>query len=100
MMEKTLQPGAMARSRPPSNRFLPQPESSPPRLRNPWGPQEMFPEGQWQSIRVGLEREGWYASQIERVHDQLRQGWPLLVAKQNVASLTRHCPVRSRLGEG
>lgn len=90
----------MARSRPPSNRFLPQPESSPPRLRNPWGPQEMFPEGQWQSIRVGLEREGWYASQIERVHDQLRQGWPLLVAKQNVASLTRHCPVRSRLGEG
>jgi hypothetical protein len=60
----------------------------------------MFPEGQWQSIRVGLEREGWYASQIERVHDQLRQGWPLLVAKQNVASLTRHCPVRSRLGEG
>jgi len=100
MMVKTVQPEAMARSRPPSNRFLTQPESPLPRLRNPWGPKEMFAEGQWQSIRVGLEREGWYASQIERVHDQLRQGWPLLVAKQNVASLTRHCPVRSRLGEG
>ena len=100
MMEKTVQPEAKARSRPPSNRFLTQPESPLPRLRNPWGPKEMFAEGQWQSIRVGLEREGWYASQIERVHDQLRQGWPLLVAKQNVASLTRHCPVRSRLGEG
>ena len=100
MMEKTVQPEAMARSRPPSDRFLTQPQSPLPRLRNPWGPKEMFAEGQWQSIRVGLEREGWYASQIERVHDQLRLGWPLLVAKQNVASLTRQCPVRSRLGEG
>ncbi|MEB3257646.1 MAG: hypothetical protein VKN83_04920 [Cyanobacteriota bacterium] len=90
----------MARSRPPSNRFLPQPESPLPKLRNPWGPQEVFAEGQWQSIRVSLERQGWSSSQIERVHDQLRQGWPLLVAKQNVASFTRHCPVRSRLSEG
>jgi hypothetical protein len=100
MMEKTDQLGVMARSRPPSNRFLPQPESSLGRPRNPWGPQEVFAEGQWQSIRVGLERQGWSASQIERLHDQLRQGWPLLVAKQNVASLTRHCPVRSRPAEG
>jgi hypothetical protein len=60
----------------------------------------MFAEGQWQSIRVALERQGWSASQIDRLHDQLRQGWPLSVAKQNVASLTRQCPVRSRLGEG
>ena len=100
MMVKTDQLGVMARSRPPSNRFLPQPESPLPKLRNPWGPQEVFAEGQWQSIRVSLERQGWSSSQIERVHDQLRQGWPLLVAKQNVASLTRHCPVRSRLWEG
>jgi hypothetical protein len=100
MMKKTHQPGAMARSRPPSNRFLQQPDPPLPRLRNPWGPQEVFAEGQWQSIRVSLERQGWSASQIERLHDQLRQGWPLLVAKQNVASLTRHCPVRSRPPEG
>jgi hypothetical protein len=99
MMEKTVQPGAMARSRPPSNRFLPQPESPLSRLRNAWGPQEVFAEGQWQTIRVGLESQGWSASQIERLHDQLRQGWPLSVAKQNVASLTRNCPVRSRIGE-
>ena len=97
----------MARSRLPSSRFLPQPESLPPRsgnpsrdpARNPWGTKETFAEGQWQSIRVALERQGWTASQIERVHDQLRQGWPLLVARQNVAMLTRQCPVRSRLGE-
>jgi hypothetical protein len=56
----------------------------------------VFAEGQWQSIRVALERQGWSASQIERVHDQLRQGWPLAVAKENVAALTRQCPVRSR----
>jgi hypothetical protein len=54
----------------------------------------VFAEGQWQSIRVALERQGWSASQIERVHDQLRQGWPLAVAKENVAALTRQCPVR------
>ncbi len=47
-----------------------------------------------------LEREGWSASQIERVHDHLRQGWPLSMAKQNVATLTRQCPLRSRASEG
>jgi hypothetical protein len=86
----------MARSRPSSNRFLPPPDPVLPKLRNPWGPQEVFAEGQWQSIRVALERQGWSASQIERVHHQLRQGWPLAVAKVNVAALTRQCPVRSR----
>jgi hypothetical protein len=60
----------------------------------------MFAEGQWQSIRVALERQGWSASQIERLHDQLRQGWPLAMAKQNVAALTRRCPLRSRGVEG
>jgi hypothetical protein len=114
MMEKTQQPWGftMARSRPPSNRFLPTPEEQPPRTakpsRNssgkasgiPWGPQDIFAEGQWQSIRAALERQGWSASQIEQVHDQLRQGWPLSVAKQNVAALTRHCPLGSRSPEG
>ncbi len=88
----------MARPLPSSNRFLPQPALS--GSRTAWGPREVFAEGQWQSIRVGLERQGWSASQIERVHDQLRQGWPLLVAKQNVAAFTRQCPLRSHQGEG
>jgi hypothetical protein len=47
-----------------------------------------------------LERQGWSASQIERVHDHLRQGWPLAMAKQNVATLSRQCPLRSRYGDG
>lgn len=59
----------------------------------------MFAEGQWQSIRVSLERQGWSASQIDRLHDQLRQGWPLVVARHNVAVMTRHCPVRARIAE-
>ncbi len=90
----------MTSSRFPSNRFLPPPEGSQPtgsrHARGAWGPTEMFAEGQWQAIRVTLEREGWSASQIERVHDHLRQGWPLAMAKQNVANLTRRCPLRSR----
>ncbi|MEB3324356.1 MAG: hypothetical protein VKM17_03350 [Cyanobacteriota bacterium] len=102
----------MARSRPPSNRFLPTPEEQTPRAASPSrnssgkasglprGSQDIFAEGQWQSIRVALERQGWSASQIERVQDQLRQGWPLSVAKQNVANLTRHCPLGSRSPEG
>lgn len=87
----------MTRSRVPSNRFLPPDAGQAAGSGRPaWGPREMFAEGQWQSIRVALERQGWSASQIERVHDHLRQGWPLSMAKQNVATLTRHCPLRSR----
>ena len=80
-----------------SNRFLP-PGGSDPRNRVSiaWGSSEMFAEGQWQSIRVVLERQGWNHTQIERVHDQLRQGWPLEMAKRNVAAMTGSCPVRSR----
>lgn len=106
----------MTRSRSRSNRFPPPGEggspsgsrppgegSSPSGARPPgapWGPAELFAEGQWQTIRVGLEQQGWSATQIERVHDHLRQGWPLAMAKQNVAALTRHCPLRSRYSEG
>jgi hypothetical protein len=101
----------MARSRSSTNRFLPTPEELHSRSANasrnssgkasgiPWGPQDIFAEGQWQSIRASLERQGWSSSQVERVHDQLRQGWPLTVAKQNVAAITRQCPVRSRIWE-
>ncbi len=93
---------AVARSRKRSNRFLSSseelPRSGTPRF--PWGSTELFAEGQWQAIRVTLEQQGWSASQIERVHDHLRQGWPLSMAKQNVATLTRQCPLRSRAIDG
>lgn len=91
---------AVTRSRFLSNRFLPPGNDHPSRPQQPWGPGEMFAEGQWQTIRVELERQGWTASQIERLHDHLRQGWPLSMAKQNVAALTRQCPLRSRQGKG
>jgi hypothetical protein len=61
-----------------------------------WGPHEQFPDGQWQDIRVTLERQGWNCSQIRLLHDQLRQGWPLVMAKHNVTTMTGHCPLRSR----
>ena len=61
-----------------------------------WGPGEIFAEGQWQAIRVQLERQGWYPSQIELVHDQLRQGWPLATAKLHAARLSGHCPIAAQ----
>ena len=57
---------------------------------------DMFAEGQWQMIRVMLERQGWSYSQLELMREQLRQGWPLSMAKQNVAALIGHCPIHSR----
>lgn len=59
------------------------------------GSSELFAEGQWQVIRVQLERDGWNPSQIDMLHSQLRQGWPLTIAKQNVAKLSGHCPLHS-----
>jgi len=53
----------------------------------------MFADGQWQGIRVQLERLGWNPSQIALVHDQLRQGWPLATAKRHAARLSGHCPL-------
>jgi len=57
---------------------------------------DMFAEGQWQTIRVMLERQGWTHSQLELMREQLRQGWPLSMAKQNVSALIGHCPIRAR----
>lgn len=79
-----------------SRRFLSPQEIS---LRHPlraWGAVELFAEGQWQTIRVTLEREGWNQTQIEQVHDQLRQGWPLVMAKRHAAVLSGRCPLASR----
>ena len=60
------------------------------------GGKDMFAEGQWQMIKAMLERQGWSQSQLELMRQQLRQGWPLSIAKQNVAALIGYCPIRSR----
>jgi hypothetical protein len=85
-----------------SNRFL-SPEElgrrgtpKPQRGEPANGGAQLFPDGQWQVIRVQLEREGWDPSQIDLVHSQLRQGWSLAVAKGNVARLSGRCPINAR----
>jgi hypothetical protein len=55
-----------------------------------------FAEGPWQGIRVALERHGWSHAQIELVRDQLRQGWPLEIARRHAAQISGFCPVRAR----
>lgn len=57
---------------------------------------EMFSEGGWSAIRIRLEARGWSPMQIELIHDQLRQGWPLTMAARQVALATGVCPLRSR----
>jgi hypothetical protein len=57
---------------------------------------DMFAEGQWQMIKAMLERQGWSQSHLELMRQQLRQGWPLSIAKQNVSALIGYCPIRSR----
>ena len=58
---------------------------------------ELFAEGHWQAIRAQLEQQGWNPSQIDLLHQQLRQGWPLAMAKQNVTCISGHCPLKGRL---
>ena len=84
--------------RPPglSNRFLQPEQHTAGRPARAWSGSEVFAEGQWQSVRVGLEARGWNAIQIEQIHDQLRQGWPLMLAENNVAVLSGHCPLKAR----
>jgi hypothetical protein len=89
-------------SRNPSRRFLAPEElagrgSLRPASGQPFGcSNHVFAEGQWQTIRLQLEQEGWNPSQIDLVHGQLRQGWPLTLARQIVARLSGHCPIRAR----
>lgn len=78
-----------------SGRFLTPQECGVPAPRQPRGVDEIFAEGPWHTIRVMLERQGWTTHQIELLHDQLRRGWPLESAKEQVAALTGHCPLRS-----
>ena len=78
-----------------SNRFLQPEQRASHQAGRAWSGTEVFAEGQWQSVRVRLEARGWNAIQIEQIHDQLRQGWPLALA---VAVLSGHCPIRARQG--
>jgi hypothetical protein len=79
-----------------SNRFLQPEQLASPRAGRAWSATEVFAEGQWQSVRVHLEARGWNALQIEQIHDQLRQGWPLALAENNVAVISGHCPIKAR----
>ncbi|MEN9859701.1 MAG: hypothetical protein RLZZ515_183 [Cyanobacteriota bacterium] len=79
-----------------SNRFLQPHQLGVAQASRAWSPTEVFAEGQWQSVRVQLEARGWNALQIEQIHDQLRQGWPLALAENNVAVISGHCPIKAR----
>jgi len=83
------------RSRFRSNRFLAPQERGGAERQRLMGQREIYAEGHWPAIRVGLERQGWSARQIELVHVQLRQGWPLDMAKEQVGIMTGNCPLRS-----
>jgi hypothetical protein len=92
---RSTRSGSRGRGRLRSNRFLAPQELAGADRRRLWGQQEIYAEGHWPAIRVGLERQGWSTRQIELVHDQLRQGWPLDLAKEQVGILTGNCPVHS-----
>jgi hypothetical protein len=79
-----------------SNRFLQPEQLAAPKAGRAWSPTEVFADGQWQSVRVQLEARGWNALQIEQIHDQLRQGWPLVLAENNVAVICGYCPIKAR----
>ena len=78
-----------------SNRFL-QPRELEALRAGRLSATEVFAEGQWQSLMVQLEARGWNAPQIEQIHDQLRQGWPLALAENNVSVLSGYCPIKAR----
>ncbi|WP_413405527.1 hypothetical protein [Synechococcus sp. MIT S9510] len=84
------------RGRPSSNRFV-EPASQQPRCGpGDHGCRSIFFEGGWPSIKARLEMRGWSPSQIEQIHEQLRQGWTLTMAVRHVALLMGRCPLRSR----
>jgi hypothetical protein len=88
--------GPRDRSIPRSNRFLAPAELAGPGRGRPPAGAMVFAEGHWPAIRVVLERQGWSSRQIELVQDQLRQGWPLDLAKEQVGRLTGHCPLHAQ----
>ena len=79
-----------------SNRFVEPAPQRPSCGPGSAGVRSIFFEGGWPSIKARLEMRGWSPSQIEQIHEQLRQGWPLTMAVRHVALLMGRCPLRSR----
>ena len=49
------------------------------------------------ALDQGTARDAWLvAFQVEQIHEQLRQGWPLTMAVRHVALMLGRCPIRSR----
>ncbi len=81
---------------PRSRRFVDPATSQPRCQQGTEGCRSIFFEGGWPSIKARLEMRGWSPSQVEQIHEQLRQGWPLTMAVRHVALMLGRCPIRSR----
>ncbi|WP_255442133.1 hypothetical protein [Synechococcus sp. PROS-7-1] len=81
---------------PRSRRFVDPATSQPRCQQGSEGCRSIFFEGGWPSIKARLEMRGWSPSQVEQIHEQLRQGWPLTMAVRHVALMLGRCPIRSR----
>ena len=87
---------ATTRSRRLSKRFVPSAGACPEAAGLNGQRSEVFAEGGWPSIRVFLEMRGWSPLQIDQIHAQLRQGWPLSQAVRQVSIRLGTCPLRSK----
>ena len=58
---------------------------------------EVFPEGDWVSIKEDLALMGWDAMHREVIHNHLQSGLPLSLAVKNVAKNIGACPINSRI---
>ena len=89
-------PFAFMRSRRISKRFIPVDWTSRRACTAGSLHREVFAEGTWPSIRVLLEARGWAPFHVERIHEHLRQGWPLAMAARQVSMQMGACPARSK----
>ena len=87
---------ATTRSRRLSKRFVPAAGAGPEAVGLEALRSEVFAEGGWPSIRVFLEMRGWSPLQINQIHEQLRQGWPLSQAVRQGSMRMGTCPLRSK----
>ena len=87
---------ATTRSRRASRRFLPPVQAGAKTEPQSLFTSALFAEGRWHAIRSDLEMRGWSPVQVEQIHTELRQGWPLTYAVRQVAMRMGTCPMRSR----
>ena len=87
---------AMTRSRRLSKRFVPASGPGTAAVGLEGQRSEVFAEGGWPSIRAFLEMRGWSPLQIDQIHEQLREGWPLSQAVRQVSIRLGTCPLRSK----